>query len=511
MDELLHAPEGEKFNSLVHGSNGSAREESGWKERLHRMAEWTMDRTVQVGRGAARALHWVQGAMSGGKPWGPAAFLATAGVLGVALVVGTVYTPSYVVSVDGVTLGTVREKETFEAVVDRVEERATEILGYDYTLDSEIGYEFALTEKDEISSVYGFETYLFDQIGEVMKSYALSVDGEFIGAVTDEAQLTAMLDEIKSQYVNENTISAEFVEPIDIVHEYTASNVVRDLSEMKEVLTANTTGETTYEVEAGDTFSAIAYAHDMSVDELEVLNPGLNINKLYVGQILTIRQTIPFLSVRTVENITYTEPIESPVEEIQDNTMYKGETKTVVKGTDGEALVNADVTYLNGYEEERVINSTTVITEPTKTVVHVGTKARPRTMATGNMIWPLSGTITSNYGYRYIFGSYSYHSGLDIAAAYGTSIKAADGGTVVYSGTGSGSYWSYGKYVVIDHGNGIQTISAHCSSMLVSTGDKVYQGQVIARVGATGRATGNHCHFQVKVNGTTVSPWNYLP
>ena len=89
----------------------------------------------------------------------------------------------------------------------------------------------------------------------------------------------------------------------------------------------------------------------------------------------------------------------------------------MVKGTDGEALVNADVTYLNGYEEERVINSTTVITEPTKTVVHVGTKARPRTMATGNMIWPLSGTITSNYGYRYIFGSYSYHSGLDSAAA----------------------------------------------------------------------------------------------
>ena len=82
---------------------------------------------------------------------------------------------------------------------------------------------------------------------------------------------------------------------------------------------------------------------------------------------------------------------------------------------------------------------------------------------------------------------------------------------MVFAGSGTGGYWSYGKYVVIDHGNGIQTIYAHCSSLNVSTGDKVYQGQTIARVGATGRATGNHCHFQVKVNGTTVSPWNYLP
>ena len=162
-------------------------------------------------------------------------------------------------------------------------------------------------------------------------------------------------------------------------------------------------------------------------------------------------------------------------------------------------------------EQTRIINTTNVITQPTTQVVAVGTKPRPKTMATGSFIWPIYGRVNSGYGSRYIFGSYSFHSGIDIAGAYGAAIKAADGGKVTFAGTGTGSYWSYGKYVVIDHENGLQTIYAHCSSLDVRAGDRVYQGQVIARVGSTGRSTGNHCHFQVKVNGTTVNPWNYLP
>ncbi|MPM65190.1 Murein hydrolase activator EnvC [bioreactor metagenome] len=119
----------------------------------------------------------------------------------------------------------------------------------------------------------------------------------------------------------------------------------------------------------------------------------------------------------------------------------------------------------------------------------------------------MSGNITSRFGYRYIFGSYSFHSGIDIANTYGTAIRAADGGTVTFSG------WkgSYGKLVIVDHGNGKQTYYGHCSSMLVSVGDKVYQGQTIARVGSTGRSTGNHCHFEIKINGTSVNPTSYLP
>ena len=96
----------------------------------------------------------------------------------------------------------------------------------------------------------------------------------------------------------------------------------------------------------------------MSVNELKALNPDVNINRLMIGDVLTVKEEVPLLSVRTVNDETYTQSIPCPVEEVKDNTMYEGTSKIVVKGEEGEALVNATVTYVNGYEQERVVNST---------------------------------------------------------------------------------------------------------------------------------------------------------
>ena len=507
MDEILHSRGRQTIPGAIPAGETAGAPE-GAREQGRRPV---LDALITAGRRVGALFHRADAAVAGHKAVGPLAFLLAAGVIGTALVVGTVYTPSYVVSVDGVTLGVVTEPEVFEDAVDRVEARASDILGYDYTLDNTVTYDFALTEKDKLSNVGDFETYLFDQIGEVMKSYVLKVNGQFIGAAQDEASLTAMLDAIKAPYVNENTTSADFVESVSISRQYTPSDVEQDLDAMTAILTENTNGQTTYEVQQGDTFMQIAYDNDMSMDELEALNPGVDINKIYIGQILNVREVIPFLSVQTTETVTYQEAIASPVEEVEDDSMYQGETKVLEAGSEGLAEITADVTYVNGNERERTVTNTVTLTEPTTKVIAVGTKERPSWLPTGSFIWPVYGSITSSFGYRYIFGSYSYHSGIDIAAPYGTGIQAADGGTVIWSGTGTGSNWSYGKYVIIDHGNGYQTYYAHCSSLLVSVGDKVYQGQTIARVGSTGRSTGNHCHFQVKINGTTVNPLSYLP
>ena len=196
--------------------------------------------------------------------------------------------------------------------------------------------------------------------------------------------------------------------------------------------------------------------------------------------------------------------------EVQDDSMYQGESKVLDAGVPGEQIVNADIAYLNGVEQERTVLSTQVTREATNKVIAVGTKVRPSWLPNGYFIWPVYGRITSYFGYRSIFGSYSYHGGIDIATSYGTNIAAADGGTVVFAGRATGSMWSYGNLVIVDHGNGKQTYYGHCSSVLVSAGDKVYQGQPIAKVGSTGRSTGNHCHFEVKINGTSVNPLSYL-
>lgn len=515
MDEILHPgdrlPEPEP---TCHAGETAVRPEeagSAGGARLRRFCARSADALVSAGRRVSSLFHRADAAAAGRKATGPIAFLLAAGIIGAGLVVATVYTPGYVVTVDGRTLGTVKDPSVFENVVERVEDRASGILGREYTLDSTVTYDFALTEKDKLSNVGEFETYLFDQIGEVMKSYVLKVNGTFIGAAADETQLTAMLDAIKAPYVNENTTSAEFVESVSLTRQYTPSDVQQDLASMEQILTSNNSGQTTYEVRAGDTFMQIAYDNGMGMDELIALNPGVDINKIYIGELLNVKEVVPYLSVRTTETVTYQEAIPAPVQEVEDATMYQGDSKVLQSGAAGTAQVTANLTLVNGHERERTVTDTVTLAEPTVKVVAVGTKVRPSWLPTGRFIWPTSGSISSYFGYRYIFGSYSYHSGIDISGSYGAGIKASDGGTVIWAGTGTGSNWSYGKYVVIDHGNGYQTYYAHCSSLLVSAGDKVYQGQVIAKVGSTGRSTGNHCHFQVKINGTTVNPLSYLP
>lgn len=493
MDEILHTPKEELSAS------------TGLLMKLQAGADALRAR-------AQRIQHWADTATAGGgRLISPIHFFAAAAVIGVAAVVGTVYTPSYVVELDGIALGTVRDPQVFEQVVDRVESRATSILGYDYTIDGDVSYSFALTERDALTATAEFETYLFDQIGEVMKSYVLTVDGQVIGAAQDRETLTSVLDQVKAAYVDENTISSEFTSAVYITHEYTSSDTNQDTASMLAALTANTNGQTTYEVQQGDTFMQIALDNGMTVSEMEALNPDVDINMIYIGQLLNVKEEIPFLSVKTVDNVTYTESIACPVTEVEDSTMYQGETKVLEEGVPGEQIVNANISYLNGVEQEREVLSTQVTREATNKVIAVGTKERPSWLPTGSFIWPVYGNITSYFGYRSIFGSYSYHGGIDIAASYGTSIAAADGGTVVFAGRATGSMWSYGNLVIVDHGNGKQTYYGHCSSVLVSAGDKVYQGQAIARVGSTGRSTGNHCHFEVKINGTSVNPLSYLP
>lgn len=117
-----------------------------------------------------------------------------------------------------------------------------------------------------------------------------------------------------------------------------------------------------------------------------------------------------------------------------------------------------------------------------------------------------NGHITSRFGSRESIRNHT-HKGIDIAASYGTNIKAVADGTIEYASYNSGGY---GNLVIIDHGNGIKTYYGHCSKLCVSVGQKVNAGDVIAKVGSTGNSTGNHCHFEIRVNGTQIDPQKYV-
>ena len=439
---------------------------------------------------------------------GPISFLAVSAALGVALTLTTLYSSSYHVLVDGQEVGVVADQAVVTNAIAQVERQGTRLLGNPYQVSGDVDYRFGLTLKSELDSQKTIEHYFYQQLDEAsveLRKYQVTVNGVAVGAVEDQDQLDALLEELKNQYVNENTIRSSFVERVNIENVYTDENLLT-LDEMRAALTENTTGETTYTVVQGDTFNAIAYANDMSVSDLKALNPNVNINRLMIGDVLNVKEIIPLLSVTTIDDVTYTEAIPCPVKTVEDNTIYEGSSKILIQGVEGEAQVNAHVTYVNGRETEREEITRTTLREPTTTTKAIGTKPRPKTASTGTYSWPIYGRITSYFGGRNIFGSYSYHSGIDISASYGAPIYAADGGTVTFSG------WkgTYGKLVIITHDNGTKTYYAHNSSLLVSSGQKVYKGQQIAKAGSTGRSTGTHCHFEVRVNGTAVNPLSYL-
>lgn len=130
--------------------------------------------------------------------------------------------------------------------------------------------------------------------------------------------------------------------------------------------------------------------------------------------------------------------------------------------------------------------------------------------AGGEMAWPVPGQyrITSNFGGRAdpITGVWTSHGGTDIAAPYGTAIVSANDGVVIFAGW----HYSYGNYVIVDHGGGIATLYGHSSKLLVSKGQAVSRGEKIALVGSTGYSTGNHLHFEVRINGVRTQPMDYL-
>ena len=124
------------------------------------------------------------------------------------------------------------------------------------------------------------------------------------------------------------------------------------------------------------------------------------------------------------------------------------------------------------------------------------------TAANGSFTEPAQGVLTSGYGARWG----RTHTGIDIGGDDGSDILAADGGLITLAGWVSG----YGNYVVIDHENGYQTAYGHCSELLVAEGERVAQGQRIARMGSTGNSTGPHLHFEVKVDGEYQNPLDYV-
>lgn len=237
---------------------------------------------------------------------------------------------------------------------------------------------------------------------------------------------------------------------------------------------------TTYEVQPGDTLSAIAASFNTSTASLAQLNGLSSPDRISVGMELSVMENASGIVVKVTE----------------------GDTLWDISRRYGVSI--AEIEKANNLDSSQVLNVGMTLILP-------GASARsvPVVSRSSSFRWPIQGSLTSGYGWRThpITGKQSFHDGLDIAASTGTSIGAAAGGTVKHAGWLGG----YGRLVIIDHGDGLETRYAHMSSIGVSTGQSVSAGETIGYVGQTGDATGPHVHFEIRKNGRTLNPRDYLP
>ena len=420
------------------------------------------------------------------------------------------FTIGTTVSYDGQVLGRLASKSEAETVRKDLESITSRTLGETYTIDdSLLQYDSGWMLRQDIEDKAVYEDQLSDEIGLVTSAYCLYVNDVRIGATPYEGALEDLLDQLQKAASDDDTISCEFAEDVEIRQEYVPTSEIMNLGYIAELLYSTKTAEVTYEVKKGDTWSQIAAKNDMTSAELLALNPGYNINKLQIGEVLTLSASVPYLTMTVVKQERYLDDVSYNIEYTDSADLYQGDYKVTSKGEYGKADVMAKATYVNGEETERTILSSVTLKEPVTEYRLRGTKVRPTWMPTGSFRWPTSGRISSYFGGRKSPGGIgsTNHKGIDIAVPRGTPIYAADGGTVTYSGWMSG----YGYLVQIDHGNGYVTRYGHNSSLTVSVGQHVYKGQQVARAGSTGNSTGNHCHFEVRYNGVAKNPLNYLP
>ncbi|MDR0381917.1 MAG: peptidoglycan DD-metalloendopeptidase family protein [Oscillospiraceae bacterium] len=426
---------------------------------------------------------------------------------GLLLLLTVYYTLGLEVVLDGRSLGFVSSQSEFSEAVKSVSARAADILHYPYYLDPNVTYRYSFVDRHLVFDGAEVEEMLFAQIPEIKRLYVLLVDGVAVTASEDCDGLTRILNDALYRHSEDGTAdSVSFVQDVRLDLQWTDRALEQPLSEIRALLLGDIRGEQYDTATEGDSFTGVALRNGMSAQDLQMLNRDVAPETLADGTPLVVQWTLPFLSVEARRQIQYEEEIPYASSQTDDASLYVGDTAVRVKGQPGRALVSAELRYVNGLEVGSDEIGRETLDPPVDEVIAVGTKKRPPKSPTGTFIRPFWGRYTSGFGKRTLFGVRRNHEGLDFAGPTGSPIVASDGGVVIFAGRRS----SYGLCVIISHGKGLTTLYAHCSKLLVRAGQSVAQGERIANVGNTGRSTGPHLHFEVRVNDVPRNPWNYL-
>ena len=422
------------------------------------------------------------------------------------------------VQVNGETVGYVANEDVFDTAREDVMERIS-YAGSDKTeLTIEPSYTIAVAHHmlDENEMADAIIQSAGDQIGE---GTALYLDGELTAVCSDGDALRAYFTSRLEPYEvpDDPNVSVGFNKQVTLEDGLYFKDSLQDYADVEKELSDVKQAQKVYTVKTGDTLWDIAHKNDLTFRELcalntnfkgEPLNEKSNIRE---GDELIVTKEEAALEVRITRIETREEEVAFAIETTKSNEYTKGTTKVLQEGQNGLRRVTFQNVYdTNNVLVEQTILSTEVIKEPVNKKVVQGTKKVKSSTkfitGSGQFIWPVP-------NYRYCSRWYGgRHRGVDICAPAGTPIYASAGGTVTKAGYNkAGAGTGYGYSVIINHGGGYSTVYAHCLSLTVSAGQTVKQGQLIGYLGSTGRSTGNHCHFEIRLNGSYIPPQNVFP
>lgn len=446
---------------------------------------------------------------------GKLVYAASLAVVGT-LVFGSVYASGirmgYGVYVEGERVGSVSSKEVVASALSKAENKIEEVAQNDYKVDAvEVKVEFV--KEDTVKDTDTLENEILKQVDCVSEAAAIYVDGEFILAVADENAAKNLIDLLidrQKQSLGDDNAAVTIKNDVKVETELVANEKISGLQDAATALLG--TREKLIQVTAGesDTFWSIAEGNGIPVETLIAANPGIDPETLQAGMVLNLNKPQSLLTFKSEQVIDYVEEVPFGTEEVKDDTTLVGTKTVATPGVAGQTAFKAVLVKENGVEVEKRILEENVIAEPVNEVVKIGSKepeVKTATVATTSVsssgfIRPYMGTLTSRYGGR----SRGFHTGVDWCGKTGDPVVASASGTVTFAGWSGG----YGYLVKISHPNGYETYYAHNSSILVSKGQTVAQGQVIAKLGSTGNSTGPHCHFEIRKNGQTYNPLNFV-
>ncbi|MED1795403.1 LysM peptidoglycan-binding domain-containing M23 family metallopeptidase [Brevibacillus nitrificans] len=355
-----------------------------------------------------------------------------------------------------------------------------------------------------------------------VEAVKLIVDGKVVGYAADQNTADQVLAHVKEKFsgvpaqadkkvaVAAASLSAPaksspikevtFKEQVETESDSVTAAQVLPADKLEELLVKGTFKQLTHTVVEGDCIGCIAKKYGITSNDIYANNPGITENTLLqLGQQINVTAIRPFVTVQVKEDLSQKETIAFSTQINNNDKLPKGETKVVQEGRDGSKMVQYEIVKENGQVVAKNIVKQDVIAQPIAKIVERGTKVIP-SRGTGRLSWPASGYISSGFGTRWG----RMHKGIDIAGS--GSVLAADNGRVKFAG------WDgdYGKAVIIDHGNGMETLYGHMSTISVNVGDVVAQGKKIGVKGSTGDSTGVHLHFEVHQNGRIQNPMRYL-